>query len=94
VHRYRFHCLVVARRCGQTDDREMGAAAWPDFIAGPGKPSSHATEPACRSSGRGKGGTSATGASGAFGPDGPGRRRTNLRHPVSWAGAVATVDGE
>ena len=48
--------LVVARRSGQTG--EAAAAASPDFIAGPGKPGSRATEPVGRSDDRGRSGAS------------------------------------
>lgn len=86
--------LLIARRCGQRDDRELGVAAWPDFITGPGRPGYHAIEPPCRFSVRGRGGTSGTGTPVASGSDGSGRRRANLRWPVGRAGTAARVNGE
>ena len=89
VHRCRWHCLAGLWRCGQTDDREVDAAARHNFIATAGKHgASRATKPACRSSERSEGSTSATGTSGS---GCPGRRRTCRRR--TRVGGVARVDG-
>ena len=75
----------------QTDYRELGAAARPNFMAAAGKTGAfRATGPTCRSGGRRERSTSATGSSGS---DRTGRRRANRHRPVSRLGAVAPVDG-
>src|SRR3984893_10359486 len=87
VHRWRGRRLAVLRRCGQTDYREFGAAARPDFMAAAGKTRAfRATGPTCRSGGRRERSTSATGSSGS---DRTGRRR----RLISRIDAVASVDG-
>jgi hypothetical protein len=83
--------LAVLRRCRQTDYRELGAAARPNFMAAAGKTGAfRATGPTCRSGGRRERSTSATGSSGS---DRTGRRRTDRRRPISRIDAVASVDG-